>query len=460
MGTVDFTYDSLDRIATREAADFFYTGQMLDPTTDGTNTWSRTPAGRLIAQDDGTNDRLIGLNRHGDQSWLFGTTGTVAASTVYDPFGVAAATTGGGGSPLGFQGDYTDPTFGEVWMGARWYSATDAGFRSRDVVLGELTTPVSLNRYTYAANSPLVYWDPTGRYAEYIEGLDGPTLGGQIAEVHDQTSRQTRYGDARQILQQPALDSNRALRTQAAKVVSAYEGSQEAIGVVAQRSTVQRPVHTEPRRVASAGFGRFLSPRHWNSVLWDTLTGPNAADYMDLVAAESAEAGVDPILALAILNQESNGRQRWGWKAQQFELAWAAVDLVRLRDTSIGLGQMQRNTFDATIRNHPDQFEELLDRHWEDMIFDEDLSIRALIWHMHDLQAVIDARPDLREGAAVDLSYNDLVAYGYNSGVQRLEDVLDGEKPDPYGGYVNTIRDRYQWAEGLYCQSKDWTCSP
>ncbi|MCP4305635.1 MAG: hypothetical protein GY788_12290, partial [bacterium] len=72
-------------------------------------------------------------------------------------------TTGTTGQTLGLQGDYTDPTSDDVWMGARWYNGTDASFRSRDTVFGELTTPISLNRYTYGHASPLNYWDPNGR---------------------------------------------------------------------------------------------------------------------------------------------------------------------------------------------------------------------------------------------------------------------------------------------------------
>jgi hypothetical protein len=48
-------------------------------------------------------------------------------------------------------------------MGARWYEGSWAAFLSRDTVFGELSTPMSLNRYTYAYASPLDYWDPDGR---------------------------------------------------------------------------------------------------------------------------------------------------------------------------------------------------------------------------------------------------------------------------------------------------------
>ena len=56
---------------------------------------------------------------------------------------------------LAYQTQYTDPTTGDVHMAARWYSPGTATFRSRDTYSGDLNTPVSLNRYTYAANNPI-----------------------------------------------------------------------------------------------------------------------------------------------------------------------------------------------------------------------------------------------------------------------------------------------------------------
>jgi RHS repeat-associated protein len=101
--------------------------------------------------------------------------GVVSDTRVYDPFGDVAAASGTSESTVGFQGDFTDPASGEVWMGARWYSAADAVFRSRDSVSGELSTPVSLNRYTYGWANPLRYWDPDGHTVLQGDGSDGTT---------------------------------------------------------------------------------------------------------------------------------------------------------------------------------------------------------------------------------------------------------------------------------------------
>ena len=48
-------------------------------------------------------------------------------------------------------------------MGSRWYDGGWAAFLSRDTVFGELRTPVSLNRFTYAFANPISFFDPDGR---------------------------------------------------------------------------------------------------------------------------------------------------------------------------------------------------------------------------------------------------------------------------------------------------------
>jgi RHS repeat-associated protein len=193
---VAYSYDGLDRVAVRDTDTFSYIGAMLDPVDDGAFTYSRTPGGRLVSQTDGTDVLLTGLDRHGDLTWLFDpSTGTITDTAAYDPYGDPAASTGSTAPTVGYQGDYTDPVSDEVWMGARWYSGADAVFRSRDTVFGELRTPISLNRYTYAWANPNTYWDPDGRYIDepgdvqidenghytYVGPKTQPSSGGQMS---------------------------------------------------------------------------------------------------------------------------------------------------------------------------------------------------------------------------------------------------------------------------------------
>jgi RHS repeat-associated protein len=187
-GSVSYVFDSLDRVTTRSESgattSFKYTGVDMDASsTLGSNgvfnNYSRTATGEVYVQQTGTiggtlSLYAIGYDAHGDAITWAGIDG-LHASKQYDPFGAvtnattstAMASFGTAGKLLGFQGDYTDPTSGDVNMGARWYNPTTATFRSRDTYSGQLSTPFSLNRYTYGLNNPLRYWDPTGREADY-----------------------------------------------------------------------------------------------------------------------------------------------------------------------------------------------------------------------------------------------------------------------------------------------------
>ena len=83
---------------------------------------------------------------------------------------------------FGYQTQYTDPTTNDVLMRARWYTPATGTFRSRDTYAGNLNTPVSLNRYTYAGNNPIRYWDPTGFC---FEGLGESCDPAQTAVAND-----------------------------------------------------------------------------------------------------------------------------------------------------------------------------------------------------------------------------------------------------------------------------------
>lgn len=161
----DYTYDSLDRIAERDGEPFTYNGGQWDPTSDGTDTFHRTTGGSLLAYETSAGVNHAVDNNHFDLTALVGSDGTVSDTATYDPWGDPIGTTGSTNPVLGYQSDYTDPDTDKVWMGTRWYQPTSGTFLSRDTYAGELQTPFTLNRYTYATNNPTNRWDPDGRYA-------------------------------------------------------------------------------------------------------------------------------------------------------------------------------------------------------------------------------------------------------------------------------------------------------
>ncbi len=167
-GAVTYAYDSLDRVTTRTqgaTTSFSYAGVETDPVSDGVATYRRSPGGNLYGVVRSGTLVLAGVDRHGDVSFTLNpTTGVIADSTVRDPWGKALGTTGSTPA-VGFQGDWTDPTTGLVWMAARWYQPNTGTFTARDTYPGEVGAYATLNRYTYGLNNPLKYNDPTGRVA-------------------------------------------------------------------------------------------------------------------------------------------------------------------------------------------------------------------------------------------------------------------------------------------------------
>ena len=70
---------------------------------------------------------------------------------------------------VGFQGSWTDPATKRVDTQARWYTPGTGTFASRDMAKLPISGTAADNRYTYAADNPLTYNDPTGFMAHAAE---------------------------------------------------------------------------------------------------------------------------------------------------------------------------------------------------------------------------------------------------------------------------------------------------
>ncbi|MFJ8582118.1 RHS repeat-associated core domain-containing protein [Micromonospora sp. NPDC093277] len=168
-GPITYSYDSLDRLATRTATGtttFKYTGLLADPTQSGTETYWRSPTGSILSGNLGGTNLLPAIDGHNDLvGWSTIPMGsTLTASTGFDPFGLPTSESGVQAN-VGFQGDWTDPDTGRVNMHARWYDPHSATFASRDDTPFPLDAGAQLNRYGYGAANPLTNTDPTGRAA-------------------------------------------------------------------------------------------------------------------------------------------------------------------------------------------------------------------------------------------------------------------------------------------------------
>ncbi len=109
--------------------------------------------------------------------------GTVTQEYEYDAFGNEQSPSANDTNTLRYCGEYFDAETGTIYLRARYYDPRIGRFTSADTVLQimvelssgiEVPDPLSLNRYTYCHNNPVMYVDYTGNMAEVI--VAGATL--------------------------------------------------------------------------------------------------------------------------------------------------------------------------------------------------------------------------------------------------------------------------------------------
>jgi RHS repeat-associated protein len=90
-------------------------------------------------------------------------TGAVAAGFRYRAYGDLAQSYGlTAPSLIGYAGEMRDST-GLIYLRARWYDPVTGRFVTRDPVVDDLQTPLSLNPFIYAQETPTRLTDPSGK---------------------------------------------------------------------------------------------------------------------------------------------------------------------------------------------------------------------------------------------------------------------------------------------------------
>ncbi|HLH22315.1 MAG TPA: RHS repeat-associated core domain-containing protein [Chloroflexota bacterium] len=138
---------------------------------DGSRRYVSGPTGILYTTDitGGGNPQLIyHTDNQGSVRAITNYSAQLVYSTRYEPYGNlrhTASVAGFAAQPLGYTGAPFDPEGAVIYLNARYYAPGEARFIQRDSVFGSDTDPVSLNRYVYARDNPMVFTDPSGRQA-------------------------------------------------------------------------------------------------------------------------------------------------------------------------------------------------------------------------------------------------------------------------------------------------------
>jgi RHS repeat-associated protein len=165
--------------------------------TSSPMTYANTPSGPLaqkVTSGKTTTVRYYLRDPHGDVVGVSDTSGALKGTALYDPWGQILSGTGELGTlpvqgGFRFQSDLMDASTGQLDMGARWYEPSLGRFSTPDPLMGQLTSPLSLNRYLYGLASPLTYTDPTGLSVRPTSGGGGHCGRGCQAQVQEMSQQ-------------------------------------------------------------------------------------------------------------------------------------------------------------------------------------------------------------------------------------------------------------------------------
>ncbi|QKG85334.1 hypothetical protein GXN76_13190 [Kroppenstedtia pulmonis] len=157
----------------------------------------------------GANDELISMTRgettyyyqtnyRGDVTSLTDSTGAVVATYEYDAFGNLLKETGTVENPYHYAGYRYDDATGLYYLQSRYYNPDTGRFLTRDGFDGYSDEPLSLNKYVYTANNPIMRVDIDGYYysslnrAEKKLFLRNPWVANKVRSAANKARAETR----------------------------------------------------------------------------------------------------------------------------------------------------------------------------------------------------------------------------------------------------------------------------
>jgi RHS repeat-associated protein len=138
---------------------------------DGTNYYVYGPGELPIEQIAGETPTWLHHDQQGSTRLLTSQAGTVAGAYTFTPYGATESHTGTATSNLLFDGQYTSPDTGLIYLRARVYDPATAQFMSVDPRAAETG-----ETYGYAGGNPVNAGDPSGdeTLSEFLQSLLGP----------------------------------------------------------------------------------------------------------------------------------------------------------------------------------------------------------------------------------------------------------------------------------------------
>ena len=137
---------------------------MLEELVGGSVAVHYTYGEGLISQLRGGVKHYYHTDGQGSTRNLTDSNGIQSDNYTYDAFGNILQSNGTTPNSYLFAGQQFDAMSQLYYLRARYYQPSSGRFLALDPVPGEMSTPVTLNKYVYAANDPVNKCDPSGQF--------------------------------------------------------------------------------------------------------------------------------------------------------------------------------------------------------------------------------------------------------------------------------------------------------
>ena len=141
-----------------EVTDYVYSGNYVIAETG--KAYLRGLSYHAVTNTDGT--YYYFCNAHGDVTQVVNSNRVTVATYDYDEFGSLTEQTGNFDNDILYSGGFYDSESENYYLRARYYDSSIGRFTQQDTFLGITDNPLSLNRYTYCHNNPIMFVDPSG----------------------------------------------------------------------------------------------------------------------------------------------------------------------------------------------------------------------------------------------------------------------------------------------------------
>ena len=162
----------------------------------------------------------------------------------YDAFGSTTTSGVAIANRFKYNGEYTDDATNLQYLRARYYRAETGSFITADTYAGNITSPLSLNRYTYVHNNPVMGKDPSGHFgilaALAVVGVIGLVAGGtayvsnKVSKSKTQQAAQKTEGRNKSANQRQTKETSRVTVSQNATATARSNSSKTSLSATSR----------------------------------------------------------------------------------------------------------------------------------------------------------------------------------------------------------------------------------